>query len=68
MIERRVVMKEVVKTLNDEFCITDLEKNLISLIREIKFGSIEKIMIQNGQPTIVESVKKRIDLAKDKIS
>ena len=61
-------MKPVDKSLVGEFPVTDQEKNLINLIREIKFGSIEKVMIQNGQPTVVESVKKRIDLAKDKIS
>ena len=41
--------------------ITEKEKKLLQMIRDTEFGEM-KLIIQNGQPDILEEVKKSIKL------
>lgn len=46
--------------------ITDNEEHLILLMRQIKFGHIQNITVQNGEPVSLENIVQRVDLNKDR--
>lgn len=47
------------------FQVTAREKALIVIMRRLRHGTIEKLGVADGQPSIVLSMSQRIDLSKE---